>query len=128
MEEIGGKENCFNVELILSLKVLLFLKDILWWSKQMLVNWWHNNNWPSLVSKAICLNYLCLKTDRNFIRANKASPAGVVYMMQSHIWWPGGLICHSRCLKNPGEEFISRQCHTRPGLISPSPARFHALK
>lgn len=106
---------------------LVFLKEILWWPKQMVASWWHNNNWQSLVSKAICLNYLCLKTDRNFIKANKASPAGVVYMMQSHIWLTAGLICQSWCLKNPGEEFISRQSHTHQGLISSSPAWFHWL-
>lgn len=92
-----------------------------------MVSWWQNNNWRSLVSEAICLNYLCLKTDRNFIRVNKASPAGVIYMMQSHIWLTAGLICQSWCLKNPGEEFMSRQSHTHQGLISPQPAWFYSL-
>lgn len=47
--------------------------------------WWHWNNWQLAVAKAIYLNYLWAKTDRNFIRGNKASLGSAVHMMQSHL-------------------------------------------
>ena len=47
--------------------------------------WLHWSNWQLAVAKAIYLNYLLAKTDRNFIRANKASLESVVHMMRSHL-------------------------------------------